>query len=233
MFFATVLWLLSVCQTVTGEPHGILSPGFNHVLEGTSATFTCNVTGRNVSNEELAWRAVYEGSLAWKYSGTTIASFYIHDVTIIDDLNGLRFGHYSVSYAKTVDDLEVSQLCITNVTKNDGLFLFYCIYISKSTRGTIGNASKLVVWTTQNSKPQCSFHDEIHDVISEQEKYQLNLTCSLEGGDPPPYLTWHIDDPYGFQIAGPGARVLSTAPYINSSDLGRKYFCRAEIKATP
>ena len=104
MFFPTVLFLISVFQYVAAVPNGTLEPQFNHVLEGASAVFTCNVTGRDQVNEELAWRAFHKGQLAWGYSGTTTGAFSIHNVTSISELKKMRFGNYSVKYTRSVDN---------------------------------------------------------------------------------------------------------------------------------
>ena len=241
MFSSTVFFLLYVFHYVTAVPNGTLEPRFNHVLEGTSAVFTCNVTGRDPDNEKLAWRGFYGGQLAWGYPGTTTESFNIHKVTQINYLKKVRFGKYSVKYAGNVDSQEILQLRISNVTKNDGSFLFYCIYICvhthditphEPTTGSIGVVSNLTVWT-KTSTPKCSSQGHIPDVISNHEKHEINLTCSLQGGDPPPYLTWHAADSNGSIIAGPEVREISIIQNITSSDLGRMYFCRAEIKAIP
>ena len=236
MFSSTVLFLLYVCQYVTAVPNGTLEPRFNHVLEGTSAVFTCSVTGRDPDNEKLAWRGFYMGQLAWRYPGTTSESFNIHNVTTISALKRKEFGIYSVEYTVGVDNREILQLRISNVTKHDGSFLFYCIYIyttNPQQTGGIGMVGNLNVLTTTTSKPQCWFQGYTTDAISDNETLAINLTCTLQGGDPPPYLTWHEDYPNGSQIAGPGTHVISTTQYIASSDFGRKYYCVAEMKATP
>ena len=179
----------------------------------------------------LLWR------LSPDYSGISMSttSFNVHDIIDVSlGLNLLTFGNYSISFSQNMENQDVSQLRIANATKYDGYCQFSCISGNGNTQYTIGNYADLTVWTRPTSKPQCYFQGDIPDVIPNHEVYQITLTCSLQGGDPPPYLNWLSDrNGHYSQIGGTGFHNISIVQDITASDHGREYICKADILATP
>ena len=230
MLVSTILCLIFFSQIVIGSLTLTLEPRHNNVLEGGSAVFTCTVSGRD-REYDIRWQAFYHnGSTprnAWDLLGISMSttSYNVHDIINTDlGLDFFTFGSYSVSYTQNMNDQDVLELRIDNVTKHDGYFIFSC------TTKNIRKTAELTVWT---SKPQCSFKGDIPDVISRQEMYQITLICSLEGGDPKPYLKWLIADQnrHMNQIGSFGN--ISVVQNVTAFDHGREYICEANIAATP
>ena len=233
MLVTTILYLLYFSHAAIGRLNLTLEPRYNNVLEGSSAVFTCTVSGR-VIKYEIRWQAFfYDGSTlrtAWDYPGIIMSntSFNVHDIIDADSgFDLFTFGNYSVSYAQNMDDQDVLQLRIDNVTKYDGYFKYSC------TISDLREIADLTVWTWPTSKPQCSFKGDIPDVISSQEIYQITLICFLEGGNPRPYLNWLTEDQnrHKNQIGSVGN--ISVVQNITASDHGQEYICKADILATP
>ena len=222
-----VLCFLCLWQTTKGIPTGTLEPKVNNVLEGSIAEFTCTVTGRDRVNSQIWWQGQTRAGELWRYSATHRTIIY-GDPSFLENL-GFQTNTSSVE--------EVFILQLFNATKRDNQSIS-CIHSSMDTTYTLDdNASaRLVVWTKPTENPRCSYTyvGEIPIIISSGGNYPIILSCSIEGGDPQPQLTWYKNDRNSLlQIGGPSTNSLNINHLITATDLGREYVCQAAIDATP
>ncbi|XP_072044655.1 uncharacterized protein [Amphiura filiformis] len=222
-----VFTLLSLSLKLTnGQPRGTFAPApVNNVLEGDTAEFTCNVTGRN--SEELFWQS---------YNINT-SSGWTKNAQFTGDLfsNSLNQGKYYTSYAFE-GATEMLNLRIVNVIINDGLDRFRCVFNNGDQFIIIGTTSKLTVWTKPKIQPTCGILGFIPTVITGNMEYDnIKLTCDLNDGDPLPVLTW-------YEVTGSEYEVLSISPdgqaqvtyifNIGAQDHGREFICIATVADT-
>ena len=228
MLFSYVLLVCFFCvgQVILGIPRGTLEPKENNVLEGGVAEFTCTVTGRDTANEEIWWQAANDQVL-WRYSATS-EKIIFGDSSLYEDL---QFeDHYNTS-----TEAEVFILRINNVTRSFNQYKYGCIYKSSTKNAFLDDSATLFVWTKPTSQPQCNYSGDIPTIISGDKNYPIDLTCSIEGGNPPPLLTWYQKNQnYLSRISVSGSYYrVNAAVSISTSDHGKEYICQATIDAIP
>ena len=225
MFLLKAICLVCVLQAAIGGQLVKFEPAVNHVLEGGTAVFTCTVTGRD-ENVDIEW------IVALNYISPGLYTYLATSMTVITGTFGvLNFKNHTIVYNASYEE-EVFELHINNVTKLPEDLDFLCGFHTPLFR-TIG-FGRLVVWSLPTSKPQCSFQGDIPPVIHDGESYPITLTCSLEGGDPQPSLTWYRVDQNQLQtISSPSVNSSTSTQSITASDYLHEFTCQAVIGAIP